>query len=101
LRTITRLQPASHVGFLILNGAALGGANNGESRGDWSPKYNVTVHVAVTGSGYAYGASAAACDGSMELSDQAEVSGLVELRKVDARLLCRRPGCRALIERSV
>lgn len=79
---------------LTLNGEALGGANNGEGRGDWTPRLNVTVHVAVTGSGYAYGASVAACDGSMELSYQAEASGLVELRKVDSRLLCGRPGCR-------
>lgn len=85
---------------LTLNGSALGGANNGEGRGDWSPKRNVTVHVAVTGSGYAYGASVAGCDGSMELSYQAEASGLVKLFDVDERLLCRRLGCRALIEKT-
>lgn len=83
---------------LTLDGVALGGANNGEGRGDWTPRRNVTVHVAVTGSGYAYGASVAGCDGSMELSYQAEASGLVVLHSVDTRLLCRRPGCRLLTE---
>ncbi|WP_030248193.1 hypothetical protein [Streptomyces sp. NRRL S-455] len=84
--------------ILTWNGEALGGANNGEGHGDWTPRRNVTVHVAVTGSGYAYGTSVAACDGSMELGESAELSCLVELRKVDSRLLCRRPGCRALIK---
>ncbi len=81
---------------LTWNGEALGGSNNGEGRTDWTPRRNVTVHAAVTGSGYAYGTSVAACDGTMELSYQAELSGLVELRNVDDQLLCRRPGCRAL-----
>lgn len=84
--------------ILTWNGEALGGSNNGEGRTDWTPRLNVTVHVAVTGSGYAYGASVAACDGSMELGESADLSCLVELRKVDSRLLCRRPGCRALIK---
>jgi hypothetical protein len=82
--------------ILIWNGEALGGANNGEGHSDWTPRLNVTVHAAVTGSGYAYGTSVAACDGSMELGESAELSCLVELRKVDSRLLCRRPGCRVL-----
>jgi hypothetical protein len=81
---------------LTLNGAVLGGANNGEGTADWTPCLNVTVHVAVTGSGYAYGASVAACDGTMELGESAELSCLVELPTVDSRLLCRRPGCLAL-----
>jgi hypothetical protein len=74
----------------------LAGANNGEGRDDWSHRSNVTMHIAVTGSGYAYGASVAACNGSMELSYNAELSSLVDVTKVDDRLLCQRPGCRAL-----
>jgi hypothetical protein len=81
---------------LTWNGDVLAGSNNGEGRDDWSYRPNVVVHTAVTGSGYAYGASVAACNGSLELSYQAEVSGLVKVRDVDARLLCQRPGCRAM-----
>lgn len=86
---------------LALNGAALGGANNGEARDDWGQKANVTVHAAVTGQGYAYGAAVAGCDGSMELDYEADASGLVELHRVDAQLLCRRPGCRKRIEQEL
>jgi hypothetical protein len=80
---------------LTWNGEILAGSNNGEGRNDWAYQPNVTVHTAVTGSGYAYGASVAACNGNLELSYQAELSGLVKVTTVDARLLCRRPGCRA------
>lgn len=83
---------------LTLHGEILAGANNGEGRGDWSYRPNVTVHTAITGSGYAYGASVAACDGSMELGYGADPSALVVVRKVDERLLCRRPGCRTARE---
>jgi hypothetical protein len=81
---------------LTWNSEVLGGSNNGEGRGDWSYRPNVTVHTAVTGSGYAYGASVAACNGLMELGSQAELSDLVKIRDVDGRLLCQRPGCRAM-----
>lgn len=81
---------------LTYRGKVLAGSNNGEGRGNWSYRPNVTVHIAVTGSGYVYGASVAACDGSMELSYNAEMSSLVDVSTVDGRLLCRRPGCRAL-----
>lgn len=81
---------------LTMNGKALAGSNNGEGRDDWAYRPNVTVHTAVTGSGYAYGASVAACNGSMELGYNAELADLVDVTKVDDRLLCQRPGCRAL-----
>lgn len=81
---------------LTHSGKVLAGANNGEGRGSWSYRPNVTVHTAVTGSGYAYGACVAACNGSMELSYNAELSSLVDVTTVDERLLCQRPGCRAL-----
>lgn len=81
---------------LTWNGQALGGASNGEGRSNWTPCRNVTVHTAVTGSGYAYGASVAACNGSVELGYQAELSALVKIDDVDAPLLCRRPACRTL-----
>lgn len=81
---------------LTWDGDVLAGAINGEGREDWSPKPNVVVHTAVTGSGYAYGASVAACDGDKELSYQAELSGLVKVDTVDKQLLCRRSGCRAM-----
>jgi hypothetical protein len=80
---------------LTWNGAVLAGGNNGEGRTDWSYRPNVTVHTAVTGAGYAYGTSVAACNGDLELSYNAEVSSLVKVSTVDERLLCRRPGCRA------
>ncbi|MFC9891485.1 hypothetical protein [Streptomyces pilosus] len=80
---------------LTYNGQILAGSNNGEGRDDWGQRYNVIVHTAVTGSGYTYGASVAACNGSMELSYNAELSSLVDVTKVDERLLCQRPGCRA------
>jgi hypothetical protein len=79
---------------LLWEGSILAGANNGEDRGDWSHQRNVVVHTAVTGSGYAYGTSVAACNGSLELSYNAEVSSLVKVREVDEGLLCQRPGCR-------
>jgi hypothetical protein len=81
---------------LTWNGQILGGASNGEGRNDWTSRRNVTVHVAVTGSGYAYGASVAACNGSVELGYQAELCDLVKISEVDTGLLCRRPACRAL-----
>lgn len=81
---------------LTWNGKVLAGSNNGEGRNDWSYRPNVTVHVAVTGAGYAYGTSVAACNGSMELSYNADMSSLVDVTAVDVRLLCKRPGCRAL-----
>jgi hypothetical protein len=81
---------------LTWNGEVLAGSNNGEGREDWSYRPNVVVHTAVTGSGYAYGASVAACNGALELSYQADLSGLVKVSTVDERLLCRRPGCRAM-----
>lgn len=80
---------------LTWNGEILGGSNNGEGRSDWGYRPNVTVHTAVTGSGYAYGTSVAACNGSLELSYNAEMSSLVEISTVDEKLLCQRPGCRA------
>jgi hypothetical protein len=80
---------------LTWNGDALAGSNNGEGRDDWSYRPNVVVHTAVTGSGYAYGASVAACNGSLELGYQAELSALVKVGTVDERLLCQRSGCRA------
>lgn len=80
---------------LLFGGKVVGGSNNGEGRGDWGHRYNVVVHTAVTGSGYAYGASVAACNGSLELSYNAEMSSLVKVSDVDDRLLCRRPACRA------
>lgn len=81
---------------LTHNGRVLAGSNNGEGRADWSHRRNVIVHTAVTGAGYVYGASVAACNGSMELSYNAELSSLVDVTKVDERLLCERPACRAL-----
>jgi len=80
---------------LTWNGDVLGGSNNGEGRSDWSYRPNVAVHTAVTGSGYVYGASVAACNGSLELSYNAELASLVTISSVDERLLCQRPGCRA------
>jgi hypothetical protein len=80
---------------LTWNGEVLAGSNNGEGRSDWTYRPNVVVHTAVTGSGYAYGASVAACNGDLELSYQAELSALVKVSAVDDRLLCRRRGCRA------
>lgn len=76
----------------------LTGSNNGEGRSDWAYRPNVTVHTAVTGSGYAYGVSVAACDGSLELSYNSDLSSLVKVSAVDKQLLCRRPGCRAMRE---
>ncbi|MYW49622.1 hypothetical protein [Streptomyces sp. SID161] len=81
---------------LTSNGKVLAGSNNGEGRNDWSYRPNVTAHTAVTGSGYAYGTSVAACNGSMELSYNAEMSDLVDVTAVDVRVLCQRRGCRAL-----
>lgn len=80
---------------LTWNGEIVAGSNNGEGRSDWGYRPNVAVHTAVTGSGYVYGASVAACNGSLELSYNAELSSLVKVREVDERLLCQRPGCRA------
>jgi hypothetical protein len=79
---------------LTWNGELLAGSNNGEGRGDWSYRPNVAVHTAVTGSGYAYGISVAACNGSLELGYNAE--DLVKVSTVDERRLCQRPGCRAM-----
>lgn len=81
---------------LTYHGQVLAGSNNGEGRSDWSPRPNVTVHTAVTGSGYSYGTSVAACNAALELSYNAELSSLVDVTKVDDRLLCQRPACRAL-----
>ncbi|WP_166520555.1 hypothetical protein [Streptomyces leeuwenhoekii] len=81
---------------LTLRGGVLAGANNGEGRGDWAHRPNVAVHTAVTGSGYAYGTSVAACNGSLELGHNAELSALVVVSTVDDRLLCQRPACRAM-----
>jgi hypothetical protein len=81
---------------LTCNGEIVAGSNNGEGRDDWSYRPNVVVHTAVTGSGYAYGTSVAACNGSMELSYNAEMSSLVKVSTVDERLLCQRRGCRAM-----
>jgi hypothetical protein len=80
--------------MLTLMGEVLAGSSNGEGRSDWAYRPNVVVHTAVTGSGYAYGTSVAACNGSLELSYNAEVSSLVKVREVDEELLCQRPGCR-------
>ena len=81
---------------LTRNGVILAGSNNGEGRNDWSYRPNVTVHTAVTGSGYAYGTSVAGCNGAMELGYNAEMADLVDVTTVDDRLLCQRPGCRVL-----
>ena len=80
---------------LTWDGEALAGSNNGEGRSDWGYKPNVTNHIAVTGSGYAYGASVAACNGDLEIGQNAEMADLVKAHTVDARLRCRRPACRA------
>jgi hypothetical protein len=80
---------------LTWDGEVLAGSNNGEGRSNWGYRPNVTIHVAVTGSGYAYGASVAACDGALEIGQNAELSDLIKALSVDARLRCRRPACRA------
>ena len=81
---------------LTWNGEVLAGSNNGEGRSNWTYRPNVVVHTAVTGSGYTYGASVAACNGDLELSYQAELSALVKAIDVAEQLLCRRPGCRSM-----
>lgn len=81
---------------LTWNGEMLAGSNNGEGRNDWHYRSNVSVHAAMTGSGYAYGLAVAACNGGLELGQDAELADLVKVRDVDRRLLCRRAGCRAV-----
>lgn len=81
---------------LTHEGALLASSANGEGRSDWAYRPNVTVHMAVTGSGYAYGAAVAACNGGRELGQDADMADLVKAEGVDYRRRCRRPACRAL-----
>lgn len=86
---------------LTRRGALLAGGRNGEGVDHWGAdnprKANrLKVHVAVTGWGYAYGASVAACDGAAELGEDADPGCLVDARSLDQSRRCQRPGCRTL-----
>lgn len=85
---------------LTWNGDLLAGSNNGEGRNDWQYRSNVAIHAAVSGTGYAYGIAVAACNGGLELGQDAELSDLVKAHDVDHSLLCRRPACRAMWRKS-
>lgn len=73
-------------------GLLLAGTRNGEGRSNWNSRG--VAHIAVTGSGYVYGASVAACNGSVELGEDSDLADLVPATKVDAPGRCQRPACR-------
>ncbi|AEM88786.1 hypothetical protein [Streptomyces violaceusniger] len=79
---------------LTFDGSVLSGTRNGEGRSNWNSRG--VVHIAVTGSGYAYGLAVAACNGGVELGEESDLSDLVLADKVDTPGRCQRPACRKL-----
>ena len=79
---------------LTWDGSILSGARNGEGRSNW--RRRSVAHIAVTGSGYAYGLAVAACNSAVELGEESELAYLVPAAKVDVPGRCQRPACRKL-----
>ncbi|MEW1754161.1 hypothetical protein [Streptomyces angustmyceticus] len=79
---------------LTYRGSVLAGTRNGEGRNNWNSLG--VVHIAVTGSGYVYGASVAACNGSVELGEESDLADLVPAAEAESSGRCQRPACRKL-----
>lgn len=78
--------------LLTDDGQILAGAVNGHCLHDWNRRRG-RVHLAVTGSGYAYGCAMAACNDSAELGE--DTDGLVDAARVHPARRCRQPACAA------